>query len=127
MMLKDKTLNNKGFAFVNVKDYTKAVQAETIEEALEQYRKKIGTADATSEAEPKEENVTEGKIAVLYEAIKSGSTNYFFRLEGSELLFVSPIENNQKQVEMKVGDTVSITYSSTEEEGVGVVSEITIK
>lgn len=69
----------------------------------------------------------EGKIATLYEAIKSGNTNYFFKLEGDEIWYVSSIENSDKQVAMKAGDTVEIQFFDAEEEGVGIVKKITIK
>lgn len=69
----------------------------------------------------------EGEIVTLYEAIKSGNTNYFFSLEGDETLYVSSIENSDKQVTMKVGDIVEISYFSATEEGVGIVKKITIK
>lgn len=124
MTLKDKTLNNKAFAFVNVREYDKAVQSENFEEALKLYKEKIGAQTTT---EVKEEILKEGKIVELYQAIKSGNTNYFFRLEGDEMLYVSSIEINSKQVKLKVGDTVELAYSSAEEEGVGIVKRITIK
>lgn len=128
MTLKDKTLNNKAFAFVNVREYNKAVQSENFDEALKLYKQKIGIdTDIQNASEEKEEFSKEGKIVELYEAIKSGNTNYFFRLEGDEMLYVSSIEINSKQVKMKIGDTVEMAYFSTEEDGVGIVKRITIK
>lgn len=126
MTLKDKTLNNKAFAFVNVREYNKAVQSENFDEALKLYKQKIAI-DTKNASEEKEETLKEGKIVELYQAIKSGNTNYFFRLEGDEMLYVSSIEINSKQVKMKIGDTVEVTYSSAEEEGVGIIKRITIK
>ena len=137
MTLKDKTLNNKAFAFVNVRDYTKAVQADNLKDALTLYKQKIGTLEETEleQNQPTSETPEgevelvskEGEIVTLYEAIKSGNTNYFFSLEGDETLYVSSIENSDKQVTMKVGDIVEISYFSATEEGVGIVKKITIK
>lgn len=124
MLLKDKAGLVQRYALCNVANYTKVVQADTIEETLRLYRAKLGIT--TEEAEkPKDELLkAEGNIQNLYQAQLDGCTYYYFTLEGSTELYMSSIKNSNKQVMLTVGTKVSIEYSKTSEEGVYKVSKI---
>lgn len=121
MLLKDKAGLVQRYALCNVENYTKVVQAETLEEAVEQYLNKIGKE--TSQNDVKIEKI-EGKIEELYDAQIDGCTFYYFTIEGSDNLYMSSIKNSNKQVMLKVGTKVSIEYVESSEKGIYIVQKI---
>lgn len=123
MLLKDKAGLVQRYALCNVKNYTQVVQAETLDETLQLYRKKLGIT--TVEAETEQETLkTEGNIQNLYQAQLDGCTFYYFTIEGSTDLYMSSIKNSNKQVMLKEGTKVSIEYLKSSEEGVYKVQKI---
>lgn len=138
LSLKDKSKTNISYVMINVKKYTIAVMGENLEETLHKYRQAVGLESA-QEYTDIEENVLEensvveeeekqknGNIIEIYEVIRDGNTTYIFLLENDDQLYVSSILNNTNQVKMKEGTNVSISYYDSQEEGVKVVSKITI-
>lgn len=142
MVLKDNAGLVQRYALCNVAQYSKVVQAETIGEALEAYRRKmnlITTEDLEEEEEPTvvqrgetlpevehEVKKTTGKVSEVTEAQIEGYTFYYFTIEESESIFMSSIKNSNLQpLKLKVGTEVSV-MSYTEKE-VEIVTEITIK
>lgn len=120
MLLKDKAGLVQRYALCNIKDYTKVVQAETLEEAVFLYKQKLlGTVVSSSEEQTKT-----GKISNLYQAEIEGYTYYYFTLGGSTNLYMSSIVNSNKQVLLNVGTEVSITYVASSEKDVYMVTKI---
>ena len=134
--LKDKSKINKAYVMINVENYTISASGETLEDALIEYREKVlgeeglTPNDLTSETPEEVEAeiyTTTGTITQLYQATQNGTTQFFFILDGDENLYISPITNNSRQVQMSVGSNVSIEYyNSPDEELVGIVSKIEI-
>ena len=121
---------------INVENYTISASGETLEDALIEYREKVFgeealTPDDLTSETPEEIEAeiftTTGTITQLYQATQDGTTQFFFILDGDENLYISPITNNSRQVQMSVGSNVSIEYyNSPNEELVGIVSKIKI-
>ena len=134
--LKDKSKINKAYVMINVENYTISASGETLEDALIEYREKVFgeevlTPDDLTSETPEEIEAeiftTTGTITQLYQATQDGTTQFFFILDGDENLYISPITNNSRQVQMSVGSNVSIEYyNSPNEELVGIVSKIKI-
>lgn len=122
MLLKDKAGLVQRYALCNIENYTKVVQAETLEEAVNQYLNKLGKG--TEEVKPEETQKAEGVITELYQAQIDGCTFYYFKLEGSNNLYMSSIKNSNKQVMLKVGTKVSIDYVPATESEVFMVTKI---
>lgn len=122
MLLKDKAGLVQRYALCNVKDYTKVVQAESIETALNLYKEKLGTA--TTLTEVKEISKTEGNIQELYQAEIDGCTFYYFTIEGDSNLYMSSIKNSNRQVLMEQGTKVNLEYVASSEEGIFIVQKI---
>lgn len=122
MLLKDKAGLVQRYALCNVENYTKVVQAPTLEEAVNLYLEKLGMQ--TNEQGIEEVQKAEGTITELYEAQIDGCTFYYFKLEGSENLYMSSIKNSNKQVMLKVGTIVSIEYVPATENAVFIVQKI---
>ena len=127
MLLKDKAGLVQRYALCNVENYTKVVQAPTLDEAVEQYLVKLGKQETETDQEQgdiQQNQTTEGTIVELYEAQIDGCTYYYFKIEGSDNLYMSSIKNSNKQVMLKVGTRVSIEFVPTAEDGVFNVIQI---
>ena len=127
MTLKDGAGLIQRFALCNVANYSIAVQAPTVEEALALYLDRIGvsieTPEETQEVE-KETYTTSGVISFLSQVAVDGTTYYYFQLEGDNNLYLSSIKLNPNQVFMTVSSNVSIEYQETETEAVYLVTNI---
>ena len=120
MLLKDKAGLVQRYALCNVENYTKVVQAESLEAAVNLYLAKLGQ----STVQESETQNAEGVIEALYEAQIDGCTFYYFKIEGSNNLYMSSIKNSNKQVMLEMGTKVSIEYVPSAEEGVYIVKRI---
>ena len=68
----------------------------------------------------------DGTVTEVKEAQMDGYTWYYFRIDSSDLMMMSSIENSFMQpLSLVVGANVSLTYSVTE--GIGMVKGITFK
>ena len=123
MLLKDKAGLVQRYALCNVENYTKVVQADTIEEVLRLYRQKLGNGSGTAVDDDNLQKA-EGIIQNLYQAQLDGCTYYYFTIEGNTNLYMSSIKNSNKQVMLEKGTKVYIEYVKTAEEGVFEVYKI---
>ena len=120
MLLKDKAGLVQRYALCNVKNYTKVVQAETLKDAVNLYLEKLGVENNQN----KEVQNISGKITELYNAEIEGNTYYYFKIENSDNLYMSSIQNSNKQVLLKIGTKINIDYVTTSEMGVCLVQNI---
>lgn len=124
MTLKDSAGLIQRYALCNVSNYTQVFQANSLEETLIGYRSIIGTAEIPQEDNKIETMFTKGEISSLYTAEIEGYTYFYFTLIGSSDLYMSSIENSNKQVLLVVGTEVNIEYVETSEDNVYVVKSI---
>ena len=140
MVLKDTAGLVQRYALCNVEQYSKVVQAETLSEALSEYRKRLeltesadeeyetpDTTDTSSNVSEENETIkTSGKVQIISEAQISGNTYYYFILENDENIYMSSIENSNLQpLKLVEGVNVDIEYYS--EEDVKIVTSIIFK
>ena len=120
MLLKDGAGLVQRYALCSVENYTKVVQAETIEKALSLYRDEVQIeASDTIEVYTKE-----GEITNIYQAEIAGYTYFYFTLGDSKNLYMSSIENGNKQVMLEIGTKVKIEYVNSSEKGVYIIKKI---
>lgn len=143
MVLKDGAGLIQRFAFANVENYAKCVQAETLKGALEAYKIEIGLISGdviddsnkdsqnqqSDDIQKPEEEIKElnGTILLVEEAQIGGYTYYYFTIEGvNDFVFMSSIENsNQQPMKLLNGRNVNIKYyESNKEDGIGIVTSI---
>lgn len=124
MTLKDGASLIQRYALCNVSNYSIAVQAPTVEEALSLYLERLGVTSIVEEAPESETLSTSGTIAFLSQVSIDGTTYYCLQLDGDSNLYMSSIKLNPRQVFMTVADTVSIDYQATENETVFLVTHI---
>ena len=123
MTLKDQSGLIQRYAFSNVENYSITVQAFTLEEALDSYRKEMGGSTA-SESDTNEVSSTTGQITNIYTAEIDGYTYFYFTLASDNNLYMSSIENSNRQVLLQVGTNVTIKFTPSSESGVCLVQEI---
>lgn len=123
MVLKDDAGLIQRYALCDVSNYTQVFQASTLEETLKGFRSMMGTSD-----EPQEDQVevmtASGEVEFLETAEIDGYTYFYFTLIGDDNLYMSSIENSNKQILLKVGNEVSIAYTESSEKGVYMVKTI---
>lgn len=121
MLLKDSAGLVQRYALCSVRNYTKVVQATSISQVLDLYKNEVKLEiDDTAETLSKE-----GVITNIYQAEIEGYTYFYFKLAGSDVLYMSSIENSNKQVLLEVGTKVKVEYVNSIEEGVCIVKKIT--
>lgn len=143
MTLKDSGGLVQRYAFCNMKNYSKCVCASTIEEAIKLYKIEMNfiskepqndtnssVANGNNQKNEEENRVYEektGKVTFVSEAQINGYTYYYFVInEDENLIFISSIENSNKQpLKLRIGAEVTVKYyESKEEKGIGIVSKI---
>ena len=125
MTLKDNSGLIQRYAFSNIANYSISVQAPTLDEALAQYLERIGSSsEIVSEDETVEFSSISGEISSLYTAQIDGYTYFYFTLVGDNNLYMSSIENSNRQVLLTVGSNVNIEYTNSSESGVFLVRKI---
>lgn len=77
-------------------------------EARENYAEAIGSEDGVET--PSGEAVT-GVISEIYAAVLDGNTQFYFRLENDETIYVAPIRLSEQLPFLKAGDTVNLEYT----------------
>lgn len=121
MALKDGAGLVQRYALCNVKNYAIVVESATLEDTLSKYRQKLGH---NTKKNIKETLKVEGTISNMYNAQIDGYTYFYFKLDGSDDLYMSSIENGNKQVTLTVGKHVQLEYVETSEKGVYIVNKI---
>ena len=122
MALKDNAGLIQRYALCNISNYTIVVKSSTIQDAVKLYREKLGKN--IEEVDKSEMLSVQSTIENVYTAQIEGNTYFYFTLQGEEGLYMSSIENSNRQVLLKAGDTVKIEYISSDEDGVYLVTKI---
>lgn len=123
MTLKDNAGLIQRYALCNVANYTQVFQASSLEDTLTGYRTLLGKEDIPQE-EPIKMMSASGEIAFLYTAEIDGYTYFYFTLTGSSNLYMSSIENSNRQVLLQIGTNVNIEYTPSSEADVYLVQSI---
>lgn len=123
MTLKDNAGLIQRYALCNVANYTQVFQASSLEDTLNGYLALLGKEDIPQE-EPLEMMSVSGEIAFLYTAEIDGYTYFYFTLTDSNNLYMSSIENSNRQVLLQVGTNVTIEYTPSSETDVYLVQSI---
>lgn len=98
----------KMYAFVDVEKYNIVGIGATVAEARQNYANAIGSEDGVEK--PAGQSVT-GVIGEIYSAVLDGNTQFYFRLENDESIYVAPIRLSEQLPFLKTGDTVVLEYT----------------
>lgn len=117
MALKGKSGLVQGYGIVNVKNYSIAVFAETLEEAISDYLLRNGKTDnfvssqVFEHEEVKDEPKVEtgvGEISAIYTAEIDGTTHFYYVIDKE--LYRSSIMINEEQVLFVIGDKIRFNF-----------------
>ena len=118
MCLKGKAGLIQAYGVCNIDNFSIAVQAETLDKALNLYLDKLGkepvydavVTEDTSSEQAQEVEILEitGKIVEIYTAEVNGTTQFYYVI-GNEL-YRSSIKLSEMQVTWKVGDELTVSF-----------------
>lgn len=128
MCLKGKAGLTQGYGICNMDNYSIAVQAETLDQAISQYLKKLGNDLPEPTTIPTPDNLNEdelvelsGVIEAIFTAEIDGTTQFYYIINGQ--LYRAAITINQHQITYKVGDEVTFSYRD-DDNGIGHIVKI---
>ena len=133
MLLKDGAGLVQKYAFCNIENYSKVVEANTLDAAIKKYQARINNlsytesenATTTEEDVPRETETITGQVITVEQAELGGYTYYYFTIEGDDFVYMSSIQNSNLQpMKLKNGTTVTITYYDSTEAGLRIVTEL---
>lgn len=119
--LKDNAGLVKMYAFVDVEQYQIVGTGQTIDEAKSNYRKALNLEDVDLPEETESTEIS-GTVAAVADAVVSGSTCYYFTLEGDSHVYTAFIDVNERLPFMQPGTQLEFSYS--EDGNVRSVTEI---
>jgi len=104
--LKDAAGLVKLYSLINVEKYQLVAIGDTIQSCQSKYRELL-KSNGTKVIEA-EKTLVQGKIGVIKEATKQGTTYYYIKLENNEKYYVFSIVDNEEIILLKVGDTIKL-------------------
>lgn len=110
MLMRDKSDNLTGYAFVSYKDYTKSSVATSLLDAQAQYVKSLSKSNSTEVLDESNSIELNGVISDIASENIDGTTVYYVKIEGSDKIFQMFSELNLDIVFANIGDKIKITY-----------------
>ena len=107
MSLKDAAGLVKMYAFVDVERYQVVATGSTIAEAMQQYNELLVQEDPTAVVSEEES----GNVTSVQSVVIDGNTSYYFKLSGSDDVYVAAIQVSDSLPFLKEGDQVKLKYS----------------
>ncbi len=110
--LKDAAGLVKMYGMINVEKYQIVAIGDTVQSCQSKYRELLkSTGTEVFEAEKR---LVEGKIEVIKEAAKQGTTYYYVKLENNEKYYALSILDNEEIILLQVGDNVKLNSEINE-------------
>ena len=106
--LKDDAGLVKQFAFVSVENYQVVGVGDTLQTAQESYIRQLKSIGKETEGVQNEQS---GAVTEITSAVKDGNTNYYFRLDTGEEIYVASVQLSDQLPLLKVGDKVKISFT----------------
>lgn len=108
--LKDQASLVKQYAFVSLENYSIVGVGETVALAQTNYLQKLKQAGTNVSGGEGGVQELSGVITSISSAIVDGNSNYYFTIEGSDKLFISPVSQSSELVMTKIGQNIKVTY-----------------
>ena len=117
MALKDAAGLVKMYAMVNVQQYQIVATGQTVAECESNYRTMLRNNHLIDEdqavvVEPDRDTVT-ARVTEIRTAVIDGNSQYFLRLQGSDVYYQISASADTSAVILNVGDLVEVTYDSS--------------
>ncbi|MEG0684834.1 MAG: CvpA family protein, partial [Coprobacillus sp.] len=108
LSLKDGAGLVKKYAFVSVENYQLVAVGDSVADAEKEYYKLLSD-NGKVKVDFETKNIT-AKVTSIEAAVVNGNSNYYFKVEGQDKIFIAPISINSGLPLLKVGDSVTIEY-----------------
>ncbi len=122
LSLKDNAELVKMYAFVDVEQYQIVATGVSVAEAQKNYVEKLKSADVDADIGSSAETNAQGTVSALSPVVISGTTGYYFKMEGDEAIYFASITVSDRLAFLSSGDQVEVNY--TEVDGLREVTEI---
>lgn len=127
MLMRDKSDNLTGYAFVNYKDYTKVAVSETLQDAQTAYIKTLATNNSSDSLDNVELSTMTGTITSIANEVVESNTVYYIQVNGDSTIYTFSSSLDKKVVFAKPGDEIVISYIPVENAEVISAVEVSIK
>ena len=124
MLMRDKSDNLTGYAFVNYKDYTKVAVSETIQDAQTAYIKALATNNSSDNLENVELSTKKGVITNIANEVVESNTVYYVQIDDDSTIFTFSSSVDKKVVFASIGDDITISYIPAD--GAEVISAVEV-
>lgn len=122
LSLKDNAELVKMYAFVDVEQYQIVATGVSVAEAQKNYVEKLKSADVDADIGSSAETNAQGTVSAFSPVVISGTTGYYFKMEGDEAIYFASITVSDRLAFLSSGDQVEVNY--TEVDGLREVTEI---
>lgn len=125
MSLKDDAGLVKMYAFVDVEQYQIVATGSSINEAQQEYMKKLQNEDVEIKVSEVDAEEVSGVIEAISSVVIEGNTYYYMKLENDSNVYTAVVTVSEQLPFVQVGDEVTFTY--IQQENVREVSTFTTK
>ena len=121
IIVHSKVLNNsdaklvKKYAFVSVENYQIVATGDSVAQAEQAYYALLEANGKKTDSSEYKTNELTGAITAINEAVVDGNSTYYFKLEGSDTIFIGDISLSNQFPLAKVGDVVTIEYVNSKD------------
>lgn len=116
LSLKDDANLVKKYAFVSVENYQIVATGDSVAQAEQAYYALLEANGKKSDAGDFKTHELTGAITAISEAVVDGNSTYYFRIEGSETIFIGDISLNDRFPLAKVGDNVTVEFVNSKDD-----------
>lgn len=116
LSLKDDAQLVKKYAFVSVENYQLVATGDSVAEAEQAYYALLEANGQKTNSSDYEATELTGTISEINGAVVDGNSTYYFKLDGSETIFIADISLSNRLPLAKVGDLVTIEYVNSKDD-----------
>lgn len=108
LSLKDDAGLIKQYAFISVEQYQIVGVGDTVSAAQDSYISQLKTNSQSNLEDVKE---ISGTISEINSAVVDANTNYYIKLQDTNIVYIIPISLDPRLALAKIGDTINIKYN----------------
>ena len=116
LSLKDDANLVKKYAFVSVENYQIVATGDSVAQAEQAYYALLESNGKKADAGDFKTNQLTGAISAISEAVVDGNSTYYFKIEGSETVFIGDISLSDRFPLAKAGDVVTIEFVNSKDD-----------
>lgn len=116
LSLKDDANLVKKYAFVSVENYQIVATGDSVAQAEQAYYALLESNGKKTDAGDFKTNKLTGAITAISEAVVEGNSTYYFKIEGSDTVFIGDISLSDRFPLANIGDNVTIEFVNSKDD-----------